>query len=294
MESSATPVLCGGTFFTLVLQAAKQGKNERKKWGTNTEFSERDVFGALVKIAVPTYEKPADNENFKSVVSSYKSCNASKSGRLPIHQQANVTTFSNRITSNYQAALSDMTLLIETYIDFDGKAEWLTKALVEMVYEDKSINDTDLMYVCQDGQAIPKSNVLNLVDISLPAFLLGIWHFIVVNRADNSIGKATYDEWCKPGTSKNTRELFTSDIGINITRQLNLYMPMQSDNWDTVTEEEPFSGYGEPCVEEPAPEPTANTTTQIINSPAVFFNSGTNATQINNTGTLNIDRGGKS
>lgn len=293
MKSSVTPVLCGGTFFTLVLQAAKQGINERKKWGAKTEFSERDVFGSLIKIAVPTYEIPTDIENFKSVVSSYKSCNASKSGRLPMHEQANVTTFSNRITSNYQAALSDMALLIETYIDFDGKGVWLSKALLELIYEDKCINETDLMYVCQDGQAIPKSSVLNLIDISLPAFLLGIWHFIVANRADNSIGKSTYNEWCKPGISKNTREPFKSDIGIGITRQLNLYMPTQSYNRDTVSKEKTFSSYDEPCVEEPKPEPTSNTTTQIINSPAVFFNSGANAMQINNTGILNIDRGGK-
>ena len=291
MELMVSPVLCGGTFFTLLLQAAKQGLNERKKWGKSTEFTERDVFGALVKVAIPTYENPSDAENFKSVVSAYKSCNTSKSGRLPMHEQANVTTFSNRITSNYQASLSDMTALIETYIDFEGKGDWLTRALLGLVCEDKSINETDLMYIRQDGQAILKSDLHNFTDVNFSALVLGIWHFIVVNRADNSIGKATYDKWCKPGKTRNTREPFKSDIGRNITRSFNLFMPIQSDNGDAVVDEDPFTRYRKPFSEEPAPDPISGTTTQIINSPAVFFNSGANATQINNTGTLNMDRG---
>jgi hypothetical protein len=68
-------VLCGGTFFTVLLQAARQELLNRQKWGASYEFTEPDVFEALVRIAYPEYVKPDDDDNFKSVVSSFKSCN---------------------------------------------------------------------------------------------------------------------------------------------------------------------------------------------------------------------------
>jgi len=41
--------------------------------------------------------------------------------------------------------------------------------------------------------------------VCLPAFLLGVWHFIVVNRKDNKIGQDTYDIWC-PENDRGPRE----------------------------------------------------------------------------------------
>lgn len=293
MDIKGIPVLCGGTFFTLLLEAAKQGLNERKKWGESAEFTESDVLEALFKVAIRTYEKPIDGENFKSVVSAYKSCNTSKSGRLPIHEQANKTTFTNRIKSDYQVLLSAMTVLIENYIDVEGKGDWLARALLELVCKDVQINETDLLFVLQDGQPLTKNKFHSLTDICMPALLLGIWHFIIVNKTDNSVGKNTYDEWCKPGKSKNTREPFRSNIGEGITLPLNVFMPTKSKNEETIIDEEPFIDISESYTEESTSDSTPNTTNQTINSPAVFFSSGSNAIQINNTGTLNIDRGGK-
>jgi hypothetical protein len=293
MDIKSIPVLCGGTFFTLLLEAAKQGLNERKKWGESSEFTESDVLEALFKVAIRTFDKPDDGENFKSVVSAYKSCNRSKSGRLPIHEQANISTFTNRIKNDYQELLSAMTVLIENYIDIDGKGDWLARALLELVCIDEAIKGTDLLFVLQDGHPLTKNEIKSLTDICMPAFLLGIWHFVIVNKTDNGVGKHTYDEWCKPGKSKNTREPFISNIGEKITRKLNIFMPEKSENKDAPIEEDPYVDFSESYSEESNSDPTPNTTTQIINSPAVFFNSGANAIQINNTGTLNIDRSGK-
>lgn len=293
MVTNGTPALCGGTFFTLLLEAAKNGRNERKKWGEGSEFTERDVFEALVKIAAPTYEKPADSDNFKSVVSAYKSCNMKKSGRLPIYEQANISTFSNRIRDNYQTPLLDMTELVKKYINIAGKGNWLIRALLELICEDESIDGTEALFIYENGESISKGELHTLNEICIPAFLLGVWYFIVSVKTNNGTGKATYDEWCKHGKSKNTREPFKSNIGEGITRSLNLFMPSKTEDNDYITEDEPSADFTEPYEEQPDSNSTPNTTTQIIHSPAVFFNSGANGIQINNTGTLNIDRSEK-
>jgi hypothetical protein len=122
-----------------------------------------------------------------------------------------------------------------------------------------------------------------------------------VNRIDNATGRSTYDDWCKPGRSSNTRESFESDIGSGITRPIKLIAsedaidPADSAEPRTsaAIEDEPYDEYSEPYVEQPTSEPNPHIVNQTINAPAVFFNSGANVMQINNTGTINIDRGGK-
>jgi len=222
MDIKVIPVLCGGTFFTLLLEAAKQGLNERKKFGESAKFTERDVFEDIVQVTIPTYKKPTDGENFKSVVSAYKSCNTSKSGRLPIHEQANITTFTNRIKNDYQTPLSAMTVLIEKYIDVDGKGDWLARALLDLVCKDENIKEWEPLYVCQDGFPATKSSLHRVTEVCLPALLLGTWHYIVVNKVKNEDGRETYNEWCRPGESINTRESFHSSIGDGITQQITL------------------------------------------------------------------------
>jgi hypothetical protein len=63
---------------------------------------------------------------------------------------------------------------------------------------------------------------------------------------------------------------------------------------ETIESETTSSFEDEPYVEQPTPEPTANTAVnQTINANAIFFNSGANGRQINNMGTINIEWGAK-
>ncbi len=70
MYKKEYPILCGGTFLTLLLEAAKQGLSGRRKaLGYNDGFSETDVFVALLQIVVSTYKRPHDCDNFRPIVS---------------------------------------------------------------------------------------------------------------------------------------------------------------------------------------------------------------------------------
>jgi hypothetical protein len=215
-ELQEHPVLCGGTFFTLLLQAAGQKLKERKKFGDTDNFTERDVFERLMKVA-NVHEKPNDSDNFASVVSAYKSCNTSKSGRLGFMEQAVISTFDNSVKSDYKAPLSAMETLVNDYIT---SSDWLVRALLELIDTDANIEDDQEFYGNESGGKITKSALRNEADFCLPAFLLGVWHFIIINRKDNAIGKATYDRWCPHGESKNTRKPFESKIGESIVREL--------------------------------------------------------------------------
>lgn len=297
MMTRGFPVLCGGTFFTLILEAAKSGLKERKRSYGPRGFTESDVFEALVQVAVPAYKKPEDAENYKSVVSAYKSCNTKKTGQLPIGEQANISSFDRSVKNEYRTPLTAINSLAEKYIDVDGKGDWLIRALLELAKMDIGANPTTPLYVRQDGKTIVKSVLYSASDICLSSLLLGLWHYIVVNRVDNGLGKDTYDKWCRPGELANTREPFKSDIGDGITQPIRL-IPFKTtevivEKPSAGTEDEPPIEDDETYEEYEAPNAATHTSTQIINSPTVFQNSGDNCIQIDNKGTLNIGKDGK-
>jgi len=269
MEKTERPVLCGGTFFTLLLEAANSRLKKRKTWGDKNVFTEADVLCALIKVAFPTYLRPNDDDNLGSVVSAYKSCNTSKSGRLGVFEQATKSTFDSKIKSDYRTPLAEMSELISSYIDTEGKGEWLVKALLELVGTDTTIRPEQEFYICEDGGKMTKAALRDTSDFCLPTFLLGIWHFIVFYISDNAVGKSTYDSWCPQGETKNGKRPFQSSIGRG-TRTLNISPNAKCLEYevehaeDTDNADEPFADTVVDSYYEAEENESSANTTQIL------------------------------
>jgi len=297
MANNDCPRLCGGTFFLLLLQAIKQRSKARDRLeGGSDGLKDTDVLIGLIRVAQPDYIAPAP-PTFKQNTSSYKACEISNGTYLPFADGAFISAFDSSIKINYPTALTAMSGFVNSLIDTGstGKHIKLIRALLELVETDQSIANADMFYVSQDGIPMKKSALCAMTDIYLPAFLLGLWHFIVQNRNDNTIGRVTFEAWHEKPNIKGQKWVYVGRIGEGVSRAINITVLMIVDSEDEIAAagvDEPFVEYDEPHVEQPPPEPSESTTNQVINTSAVFINHGTNCTQINNTGTLNIDRGG--
>ncbi len=300
MSKTAYPVLCGGTFFTLLLEArqARSGKKEQL-YGKKDGLSEPETLAGLLRVMYPEYKQPSGESVFRTNTSDYKTCK-NNGGNLPFFGQE-ISAFDKRVKSDYQAVLVSMCAFVKDFIEVGGSVkrdEWLVKALIDLIDSDQSVMDTDAFYVCEDGQPLTKTALRLMASFCFPAFLLGVWHFAIVCRADNTVGCATFNEWC-PQNNRKPRT-YTGTMGEKYAdRNIVLTMPAVDksavDASATTIENGLYEEYsGETYYEEqPKPNPKPTTINQTINAPAVFFNSGANVMQINNTGTINIDRGGK-
>ena len=116
-----------------------------------------------------------------------------------------------------------------------------------------------------------KAALGDLKEVCLPSFLLGVWHFIVVNRKDNGIGKATYDVWC-PSAGGGQRK-YIAHMGEGILESLTISYA------DIVEEAETDAEPVETVIIEGTSEQQVQ---QTVNNPFVFnFNQyGNNGTQI--------------
>jgi hypothetical protein len=221
--------LCGGTFFTLLLQARRQRvKPSGYRKVERDGLLETDMLIGLIKVFNPDYIEPADDVkgSFKTNTFDFKSCKLSNSLYIPLFD---TTAFDKRIKNNYSAPLKAMCEYADRFIEIGTSTEKdirLIRALLELIATDKSIADEQVFFISEDGTGITKAGILKKSDICLQPFLLGIWHFVLVNRKDNTVGKAAYDMWCPPRGGGERK--YTGRMGDGIVRAIfiSVYFPL--------------------------------------------------------------------
>ena len=93
-------------------------------------------------------------------------------------------------------------------------------------------NFHDEFYIGPNGEKKKKAALGDLKEVCLPSFLLGVWHYVVMNRRDNAVGKKTYDVWC-PSNDRAPRK-YTAHMGEGLLDSLTTYTV---DTKETITAE---------------------------------------------------------
>ncbi|WP_055668219.1 NB-ARC domain-containing protein [Desnuesiella massiliensis] len=279
------PRLCGGTFYTLMLQAKKQRLKARDRCsGGSDGLSDGDVLLGLIRVAQPQFMEPAAS-TFAQNTSTYKSCNISNSTYLPFNETSFKSAFDVRIKTKYPEALAAMREFVIRFIDTGNemKCERLVKALLELIKTDESITDKYVFFYSGDGQPIKKAVICSLTDISLQSFLLGVWHFIVMNRTDNTVGRNTFEQWHEKPDTKGQQWRFISRIGENNTQPIKITI-LETRTDDTEQEiavgHQSFAECGKPYIEQSTEDNSSKSKGQVDNHLTVFNQYGNNNTQV--------------
>jgi len=292
---SEYPRLCGGTFFTLLLQARKQRTKAREhRQGERDGLSDTDMLVGLLKVFYPDYTEPTPSTigTFKTNTSAFKSCKISKGTYLPFED---TTAFDSRVKNRYAVPLRAMSEFTDSFIDIGtstGKDIRLVKALLELIQADQSIDNEQMLYACENGSAMTKASLCGEISICLPAFLLGVWHFVLVNRKDNKVGRTTYDRWCPP--NGNAERKYIGSMGDSVARTISVTMISPVDLEEDVaagTGDEPSEKCDDSRVEDTAQKASVQASHQIVNHPFIFNQYGNNNIQVGHIETLTINNG---
>ena len=296
MTNNDVPRLCGGTFFTQILQSRKPTVSQRQRTqGESDVFHNEDVLFALLLLVQPDAIKPTGN-SFETYTTNYKKCMGSIGEDLRFANETVMSGFTNRLACEYQAVLDETAAFCFDYIDIRETPQnhvKLVKRLIELIRDDATIDDSEMFQIGKNGYRVNKKALSKATELSLPDFLLSIWAFVVLQRNNNSVGKETIIAWNDP----KAKGRYTGIDGSSITQDIKVTMPpvrpSQEEAADADDEDEPSEEYSEPVMGEPAPDPVPPHAT--INAPIAIFNTGggVEITQINNTGTMNIYKGGK-
>ena len=286
MTNIEYPRLCGGTFMTLVIQALLQRKKAREHYkGESDKLNDPDVLVGLITVINPDYEDPG-KAVLKTKANDYKSCKLSKGQYLPFGDKLAIEVFDQRVQTDYLAARNDMCIFVDSFIETGTKPQKdvrLVKALIDLIEQDESIDDSVEFMVGENGDAVRKDQLRNLKRICLPSFLLGIWHFIVINRKNNKVGQLTYDTWC-PENGGGTRE-YEGTMGDSISTEFDVYtLEPEDETEDTEQEAEVVEDQPERNNQDNQNDHRETSGTgpnlQQINNPFTFIQNGDNNTQI--------------
>ena len=286
MTNIEYPRLCGGTFMTLVIQALRQRKKAREHYkGESDKLNDPDVLVGLITVINPDYKDPG-KAVLKTKANDYKSCKLSKGQYLPFGEKLTIGVFDKRVQEDYLVARNDMSTFVDRFIETGTmlqKDVRLVKALIDLIDQDDSIDDDVEFPIGENGELVRKDHFGDLDKVCLPSFLLGIWHFIVVNRKNNKVGQDTYDIWC-PENGGGTRE-YEGHIGQSITKEIDVYT-LESEA-DGLPEDDDAEGIDESSEQAGSEYQERNDSTgaapnlqQQINNPVTFIQNGDNNTQI--------------
>lgn len=223
MANSTYPVLCGGTYFTLVLEARKQRTSQRSRYeGEQDGLSQPNALTGLGRVIYPEYESPKNKKTFTTNANAYKSCTDNGSNLAFLFQDA-LAAFDSRVRNDYQKALNAMCNFTDQFLAVGTsikKEEWLVKALLELIETDTSIDDNQEFFICSGGQGVTKAMLRLMNDFALQPLLLAVWHFVVTNRQNNKSGKDTFDIWCPPRDRAERK--YEGNMGNGIERTINV------------------------------------------------------------------------
>lgn len=277
MTNTGIPRLCGGTVFTLILEARQQRYGVREHFaGDSDGLSEMDTLIGLAQVMVPDLKRPAKTreDTVQGNTTEFKICKtAGGKGYYPFSNRQSKRAFDDRVKGNYAEALKAMCDFVKNFIWVKGSDKQdvnLVKALLDLIERDNSINDSQVFYIMPDGKSVTKQRIdqIDGEDVCLESFLLGVWHYAIMRREGNTIGKATMNEWC-PSKGGAPRE-YEGQMGENLSRNIRLTYLGDVEIPDQDEEIEHIEAEVVEGTKAPEPEPQPQTVNQNVNNPVVI------------------------
>ena len=106
-----------------------------------------------------------------------------KSSIYCINDRDIVDVFDNRVRNNYAVVYAQAVSLARLYFEDDPSLVNVTlvQKVLLLILNDSSISDDQVFYICSDGSTKKKSDLINIEGIEFEAFLLGVWHYLIVS-----------------------------------------------------------------------------------------------------------------
>ena len=272
MKQKNIPYLCGGTLLLLLERAKKAGISARERsQGINDSLSNPEMLKGLINVVTGVWPQVYD-ESFKKNTSQYRKCEISGNTYITFNDKDTINRFDSNVKGKFSNVVCRMIGFTNRFIS-PGNADRLVRELVDVILKDQGISDDDYFYIKCDGSSITKADLIKQYHFDLQPFLVGVLHYILLHRQDNTLGKATFDDWCEiapPHIPRRIRDDFSIGSGI------------------------PSSDDDEPPTATVVEDKTNSDTetqqhTTIINNQTNVVQYGEKSISLVNNGTINID-----
>lgn len=237
------PYLCGGTFLTQVLRVTERTTKPTDRLnGKKEDIHDQDVFRRLLSVyRLVNLPAPAGDTQ-KTYASDFKQCKDSKAAYTKFTDSDCRQKFDYDVRSGKSKALYMMSEFVKDCIDVKENGEQVVRCLLGVIKDDKTVKATDEFFILLDGGSMTKQDMLQTDKFFIEPFLLGIWHYIIMNRAEkNELGTDTYKSWYPK--RDDYRGTVGNDIAMPIkVKSANVEEPVEAEE---IFEEQEFTAHVE-------------------------------------------------
>jgi len=230
MSETNVPYLCGGIYFSLIIQAKKTRTKARDKLqGGSDGLKEPDVMKGLVEVVTGDSFISSEGKTFKKCTTEFKTCQKYGTTYIPFTEPSVVSSFNSSLKRKDPDLLCRMSEFINRFIN-EIRSEWLVKALVEVIQQDEDINSSETFAISQK-QIVSKKELNNILEVELPVFLLSVLGFILNKRQDNSKGRPTFEAWHMQN-GPQTQWKYRANIGTSNLNRINVKTKIEAIKTD--------------------------------------------------------------
>lgn len=228
MTENKVPYLCGGVLFFLMAHMKPSSRSAREHQnGLKDDHSDVAVMQDLI-FAI----KGSSYITARKDTSLYRECKSNGSVNVPFNDVALCSNYDDAVKNNYSDTLKRMSEFIESHLDLTKK-EWFVKALLDIIENDSDITDDELFYVECNGTPKSKRDIREITQFTLPALLVGVMHYILINRRETNLeGIATLDAWGEKNPHKSRK--YTGNAGECILRSITVATDIPQRDADTI------------------------------------------------------------
>lgn len=214
MAEDKIPYLSGCVLYLLLRKAALPDASPRQhKEGVKDDHKNPIFMSDLVYTftGVQTVGSSTDTSNYRE---------GKKEGTInvPFNDSAYISAFDDAVKNRYAEPLERVCQFVTWHMNPEMRG-WFVKACLDVIENDDDIDDTDVFYIRSDGSATSKSELRDESAFELQPFLLGILHYILVQRAGkNHLGVPTLDANSRKVYKKE--RVYNGQLGNSITRNI--------------------------------------------------------------------------
>lgn len=291
MTKDAIPYLCGGTFLTQVIRARANLKTPTDYTeGRKESLTENETFRRLISIyRLEDFDPGGDS--LKTYTTGYKTCTKEYRDYLQFLDNDLRRDFDEDVRSEHSLALHMMSEFTSELTD-DKKGTALCRCLLDMLLHDPDIKEDDMLYICKDP--VTRQQLKTFDHFDLPYFLLGVWHYIIMNRSEYNLnGAATYNEWY-PNGSKSYKGTIGNSVDYDITVKCSFIPEPECDHAEPKAEpeEDDFPDEAETQQNSASPDRDQSSEPKVVNqyfsNPTVVYQNGEKNVHVDHVDVLNI------
>ena len=198
MADQTVPYLCGGVFFTLLVEASRERVSPTKGYkGIKGDVRDEYIMKDLVELpgkGLANFDKQSD---FGDSVSKYKNCRSDYGMSMPFRKYEYKESLREKITQDTDRALYLMSIILRKYFAMKKRDDGIypldlaARKILYVIKKDDDIGWDDTLLCGKNCTPIKKKDLVQTEAIDIQPFLLGVWNYILQNRPDNKHGQDT-------------------------------------------------------------------------------------------------------